>query len=121
MRTLALQLTAKECEAVAALAPYSRVTAARDGRRTRLDTIEQLEMSISRIVDATNGWVLAKDLRIFVGYLDPPASPDAREATLLLQRRVQALPIRAGTARRSQSRFRPAPLHPVKSMDVPAP
>ena len=121
MRTLSLQLTAKECEAVAVLAPYSRVTAARDGRRTRLDTIEQLEKSIARIVDATNDWVLARDLRIFVGYVDPPASPDARDALLLLQRRVQALPLRAGVVAQHQSRFRPLPAHSVKPMDATAP
>lgn len=120
MRTLALQLTAEESEAVATLAPYSRVTAARDGRRTRLDTIAQLEKSIARIVDATTDWVLAKDLRIFVGYIDPPASPGARDA-LLLQARVRALPIRAGMVARHQPRFRSLPAHPAKSMDVPAP
>ncbi len=121
MRTLALQLTAQECEAVAVLAPYSRVTAARDGRRTRLDTIEQLEKSIARIVDAKNDWVLARDLRIFVGYVDPPTSPGARDALLLLQRRVEALPVRARIVAPRQSRFRPLPAHPVKPMDAPAP
>lgn len=121
MRTLALQLTAEESEAVATLAPYSRVTAARDGRRTRLDTIAQLEKSIARIVDATTDWVLAKDLRIFVGYIDPPASPGARDALLLLQARVRALPNRAGMVARHQPRFRSLPARPAKSMDVPAP
>ena len=121
MRTLALQLTAEESEAVAMLAPYSRVTAARDGRRTRLDTIAQLEKSIARIVDASTDWVLAKDLSIFVGYIDPPTSPGARDALLLLQARVRALPLRAGHVARHKSRFRSLPAHPDKPMAVPAP
>ena len=103
------------------LAPYSRVTAARDGRRTRLDTIAQLEKSIARIVDASTDWVLAKDLRIFVGYIDPPTSPGARDALLLLQARVRALPLRAGHVARHKSRFRSLPAHPDKPMAVPAP